>query len=48
MRRRLIALGVLAAAMALAGCTYVPTDAQPHVVNGHSVPFNLLHRPAGH
>ena len=42
MRRLWRVVAVLTAGVALASCTFVPTDAHPQVVNPHSVPFDLL------
>ncbi len=52
MKRRLAPLGILVAAVALASCTYVPTQSSPQSVASHDVPFGLLSKvrpkpPAG-
>lgn len=48
MRRLVRAAALLVAGLVLAGCTFVPTDAHPQVVNHRTVPFNLLNKtPAG-
>ena len=44
MKRFRTLLVTAVSAVALASCTYVPTDSQPQVVNVHNVPFNLLNR----
>jgi hypothetical protein len=40
-------LAVVVAGLALASCTFVPTDSHPQVVNSRTVPFNLLVKAHG-